>query len=39
MVEVGGIRLAARDGAAITAEPSIEIVGIADAEVILVDAA
>ncbi|HEV2302103.1 MAG TPA: pirin family protein [Stellaceae bacterium] len=38
-VEVGGVRVAARDGAAITALPSVEIVGIEDAEVVLVDAA
>lgn len=38
-VEVGGVRIAARDGAAITALPAVEIVGIEDAEVVLVDAA
>lgn len=38
-VDVGGIRIAARDGAAITDVASVEIVGIEDAEVILVDAA
>jgi redox-sensitive bicupin YhaK (pirin superfamily) len=38
-VDVGGIRIEARDGAAITDVASVEIVGIDDAEVILVDAA
>jgi redox-sensitive bicupin YhaK (pirin superfamily) len=38
VVDVGGVRIAAQDGAAITAEPSVEIVGIEDAEVVLVDA-
>ena len=38
-VEVGGVRIETRDGAAITELASIEIVGIEDAEVVLVDAA
>jgi redox-sensitive bicupin YhaK (pirin superfamily) len=38
-VDVGGVRINARDGAAITDVASVEIVGIEDAEVILVDAA
>jgi redox-sensitive bicupin YhaK (pirin superfamily) len=38
-IEIDGIRFDARDGAAITAESQIEIIGIADAEVVLVDAA
>ena len=38
-VEVDGVRLAARDGAAITAEPRLDIVAIEDAEIVLVDAA
>jgi hypothetical protein len=38
-IDVGGIRIEARDGAAITDVTSVEIVGIDDAEVILVDAA
>jgi quercetin 2,3-dioxygenase len=38
-VDVGGTRIEARDGAAITDVASVEIVGIEDAEVILVDAA
>jgi redox-sensitive bicupin YhaK (pirin superfamily) len=38
-VEVGGVRIDARDGAAITDVTSVEIVGIEDAEVVLVDAA
>jgi quercetin 2,3-dioxygenase len=38
-VEVGGVRIDARDGAAITDVESIDIVGLEDAEVILVDAA
>jgi hypothetical protein len=39
VVEVGGVRIQARDGAAITDVTSVEIVGIEDAEVVLVDAA
>jgi redox-sensitive bicupin YhaK (pirin superfamily) len=38
-VEVGGVRIEARDGAAITDVARVEIVGLADAEVVLVDAA
>jgi quercetin 2,3-dioxygenase len=35
----GGVRLAARDGAAITEEDGLEIVALDDAEIVLVDAA
>jgi quercetin 2,3-dioxygenase len=38
-VEVSGMRIEARDGAAITNLSTLEIVGIEDAEVVLVDAA
>jgi len=38
-INVGGVRVEARDGAAITDLTTIEIVGIEDAEVVLVDAA
>ncbi len=38
-VEVAGIGINARDGAAITEESSIEIVALEDAEIVLVDAA
>jgi redox-sensitive bicupin YhaK (pirin superfamily) len=38
-VDVGGVRIEARDGAAITDVASVEIVGIEDAEIVLVDAA
>ena len=38
-VEVGGVRINARDGAAITDVATVEIVGLEDAEVVLVDAA
>jgi len=38
-VEVGGVRIDARDGAAITDVATVEIVGLEDAEVVLVDAA
>jgi quercetin 2,3-dioxygenase len=38
-VEVGGVRIETRDGAAITNLSTVEIVGIEDAEVVLVDAA
>jgi redox-sensitive bicupin YhaK (pirin superfamily) len=38
VIEVDGVRIEARDGAAITDLKTIEIVGIADAEVVLVDA-
>ena len=38
-VEVGGVRIDARDGAAITDVARVEIVGLEDAEVVLVDAA
>ena len=37
-VEIGGVRIAARDGAAITDLAALEIVGLEDAEVVLVDA-
>ncbi len=37
-VEVDGVRLDARDGAAITALSKVEIVGLEEAEVVLVDA-
>jgi redox-sensitive bicupin YhaK (pirin superfamily) len=37
-VEVGGVRIDARDGAAITDVDRIDIVGLEDAEVVLVDA-
>jgi redox-sensitive bicupin YhaK (pirin superfamily) len=39
VVDVGGVRIQARDGAAITDVASVDIVGIEDAEVVLVDAA
>ena len=38
-IEVGGVRIEARDGAAITDVSNVEIVGLEDAEVVLVDAA
>jgi redox-sensitive bicupin YhaK (pirin superfamily) len=38
-VEVGGVRIEARDGAAITDVANVELVGLEDAEVVLVDAA
>jgi redox-sensitive bicupin YhaK (pirin superfamily) len=38
-VQAGGVRIEARDGAAITGETAVEIVGVEDAEVVLVDAA
>jgi quercetin 2,3-dioxygenase len=38
-LEVGGVRIEARDGAAITDQATVEIVGLEDAEVVLVDAA
>jgi redox-sensitive bicupin YhaK (pirin superfamily) len=38
-IEVGGVRIEARDGAAITDVASVAIVGVEDAEVVLVDAA
>jgi redox-sensitive bicupin YhaK (pirin superfamily) len=38
-VELGGTRINARDGAAITDETSLDIVGLEDAEIVLVDAA
>ena len=38
-VEVNGVRLDARDGAAITGETGLEIRALEDAEVVLVDAA
>jgi redox-sensitive bicupin YhaK (pirin superfamily) len=39
VIEVGGIRIEARDGAAITDQASVEIVALEDAELVLVDAA
>ncbi len=39
VVEVGGTRIEARDGAAITGQEMVEIRGIEDAEIVLVDAA
>ena len=39
VVEVGGTRIEARDGAAITGQKTVEIRGIEDAEIVLVDAA
>jgi hypothetical protein len=38
-IEIGGIRVNARDGAAITDVTGLDIVGIEDAEIVLVDAA
>jgi len=38
-VEVNGVRLDARDGAAITGEPSLTVTALEDSEVVLVDAA
>ncbi len=38
-VDVGGVRIEARDGAAITDLASVDIVGVEEAEIILVDAA
>ena len=38
-LEVGGVRIEARDGAAITGEETVEVVGVADAEVVLVQGA
>jgi redox-sensitive bicupin YhaK (pirin superfamily) len=38
-VDVSGVRIDARDGAAITDVASLDIVAVADAEVLLVDAA
>jgi redox-sensitive bicupin YhaK (pirin superfamily) len=37
-VEVNGVRIDARDGAAVTGEETLEIVAIADAEIVVVDA-
>jgi redox-sensitive bicupin YhaK (pirin superfamily) len=36
-IDVGGVRIEARDGAAITDLTTVEIIGISDAEVVLVD--
>ncbi len=36
-LEVNGVKLGARDGAAISDEPRIEVKALADAEVVLVD--
>jgi redox-sensitive bicupin YhaK (pirin superfamily) len=38
-VEVNGVRLAARDGAAITGEPVLKVTALEDSELVLVDAA
>jgi hypothetical protein len=38
-VEVNGVRLDARDGAAITGETRLSITALEDAEIVLVDAA
>ncbi|HUN43701.1 MAG TPA: pirin family protein [Acetobacteraceae bacterium] len=38
VLEVGGVRVSARDGVAITGQPDLEIVGLEDSEVVLVDA-
>ncbi|MBN8927071.1 MAG: hypothetical protein J0H19_10655, partial [Rhodospirillales bacterium] len=38
-VTVDGVRIEARDGAAITGQGSVEIVALEDAEIVLVDAA
>jgi len=38
-VEVNGVRLDARDGAAITGEAALTVTALEDAEVVLVDAA
>ena len=37
-VEINGTRIDARDGAAITGETTLEVVGVEDAEVVVVDA-
>ena len=39
MIEVGGIRIEARDGAAIIGVGSVEIFGIEDAKIVRADAA
>jgi redox-sensitive bicupin YhaK (pirin superfamily) len=39
VIELGGVRIEARDGAAITDLETVEILGVEDAEVVLVDAA
>jgi redox-sensitive bicupin YhaK (pirin superfamily) len=39
VIEVGGVRINARDGAAITDLSKVDLVGLVDAEIILVDAA
>ena len=39
VVDIAGVRIEARDGAAITGETGVEIVGIEDAEIILVETA
>ena len=38
-VEINGVRVNARDGAAITGEPGLEIKALEDSELVLVDAA
>jgi hypothetical protein len=39
VLEVGGVRVEARDGAAITGVDTVDIVGLEDAEVVLVSGA
>jgi len=39
VLDVGGVRIEARDGAAISGEETVEIVGVEDAEVVLVEGA
>ncbi|MDE1145978.1 MAG: pirin family protein [Azospirillaceae bacterium] len=39
VVEIDGVRIEARDGAAITEQSTVELVGVEDAEIVLVDAA
>jgi len=39
VLEVGGVRIEARDGAAITGVATVEVVGVEDAEVVLVEGA
>ena len=39
MVEVNGVRIEARDGAAITGEDVVTVTAVNDAEIVLVDAA
>jgi redox-sensitive bicupin YhaK (pirin superfamily) len=39
VLEVGGVRIEARDGAALTGTASVEVIGIEDAEVVMVETA